>query len=347
MKRTPLAILIVSVAACTADHAPAEDVAPATSATASSRFVPLRKPSDTSILEAPAIVRASSAAFGEVTPPAPLRIARVHVQVGQTVSAGDAIVDAYVPEVLDAAATYLSAASRAHTHEQRAVQLEALLGEGLVRRSEVFEQRAKAAELRADRLRAIAILRSSGVDPKDASALLERGVVTLSAPVDGIVTELSARVGGSYQPGTTPIARVLGEASARVEVRTAIPWPSASSVVFRSGDGREVELHPEPLASVVIPSDGTTRSWFAPREAQTFPDGLAGTATVSAGDDVWEVPAGAIRQQGTQNTLMRQRGDDVSEISVEIVTASGASALVRGVFEDGDRVASKFPRDTP
>ncbi|MGB5193697.1 MAG: efflux RND transporter periplasmic adaptor subunit [Polyangiales bacterium] len=347
MRRTPLAILVLSLAACAAERAPEEDMAPAASATASSRFVPVRKPGDTSILDAPAVVRASSAAFGEVTPPAPLRIARVHVQVGQTVSAGDAVVDAYVPDVLDAAATYLSAASRARTHEQRADQLEALLGEGLVRRAEVFEQRAKAAELRADRLRAIAMLRSSGVDPKDASALLERGVLTLSAPVDGVVTELSARIGGSYQPGATPIVQILGEAPARFEVRTAKPWPRASSVRFRSGDGREIELNPEPIASVVIPSDGTTRSWFTPSEEHTFPDGLVGTATVSAGDDVWEVPAGAIRQRGAQNSLMRQRGDDVSEIDVEIVTASGTSALVRGLFEDGDRVASKFPGSMP
>jgi multidrug efflux pump subunit AcrA (membrane-fusion protein) len=345
VKGTPVvALLVVGVAACAAEQAPAEKSAPPPQATASSRFVPVRKPDDTSILEAPAIMRASAAAFGEVTPPAPLRIARVHVQVGQSVSAGDAIVDAYIPEVLDAAATYLSSASRARTHEERANQLEALLGEGLVRRAEVFEQRAKAAELRADLLRAIAILRSSGVDPKDASTLLNRGVVTLAAPIDGVVAELSARVGGSYQPGVMPIARVLGEASARVEVRTAKPWPPASSVVFRSGDGREIALKPEPLASVVVPSDGTRRSWFEPLEAQTFPDGLTGTAEVSAEADVWEVPASAIRQRGIKNALVRQRGDTTSEVEVEVVTASGASALVRGPFEAGDEVASEFPR---
>lgn len=345
MKRTSIAALILmTVAACPTEQAPAGNPEPRPAATASSRFVPVREPGDTSILEAPAIVRASAAAFGEVTAPAPLRIATVHVQLGQTVAVGDAIVDAYLPEVLDAAATYLSAGSRARMHEERADQLEALLGEGLVRRAEVFDQRAKAAELRADRLRAIAILRSSGIDPREATALLDRGVVTLAAPVAGVVTELSARVGGSHQPGATPIARVIGEASARIEVRTAQPWPRASSVVFKGGDGREIALRPEPLASIVVPSDGTTRSWFEPLEAQTFPDGLVGTAAVSAEADVWEVPAGAILRRGDKSLLVRQRGEDTLEVEVEIVTASGASALVRGPLAAGDRVASDVSR---
>ncbi len=268
----------------------------------------------------------------------------MHVQVGETVSAGDAIVDVYAPEVLDAAAAYLSTESRVRSHEQRADQLEALLGEGLVGRAEVFEQRAKAAELRAERLRATAILRSSGVEPKDASALLDRGVVTLHSPVKGIVTELPARIGRSYQPGAAPIARVLGEGAARVEVRTSKRWPKAKSVVFEGGDGQKIELNPSPVASVVVPSDGTVLTWFEPLEAISSPDGLLGTARISASVDLWEVPAGAIGQKGDKTVVMRRRGDEIEPVEVEIVAASGASALVRGPFEAADLVASEFPR---
>lgn len=346
MKVGGIAALALACAACTAEPSPSQGAELPSRATASSRFVAVRRPDDSSILEAPAIVRASAAAFGEVTSPATLRIARVHVQVGQGVSPGDPIVDAYAPEVLDAAAVYMSAASRARTHEQRADQLEALLGEGLVRRAEVFEQRAKAAELRADRLRAIAVLRSSGVDPKDSATLLERGVITLTAPVKGIVTELSARVGRTYPPDGPPIARVLGEASARVEVRTAKPWPRASAVVFRSSDGRQIALNPTPLASVVVPSDGTTRSWFEPEEELALPDGLVGTARVSAAEDVWEVPATSIGQRGRKSLVVLRRGDTLEEVEVEVAAASGASALVRAPFEAGDQVAGEFtPRE--
>jgi multidrug efflux pump subunit AcrA (membrane-fusion protein) len=341
-----LGAVLLALTSCTAEPPPTRTAEPPPVATAASRWVEVRKPGDVSILESPAIARASAGAFGEVTPPATVRIARVHVQVGQTVSAGDPIVDAYAPEVLDAAATYLSTASRARSHEQRADQLEALVGEGLVRRAQVFEQRAKAAELRAQRLGAIAILRSAGIEPKDASTLLDRGVVTLVAPVGGVVTELSARVGRSYHPGAAAIARIVGEAAARVEVQTAKAWPTASSVIFRTSDGREIALNPTPVATVIVPSDGTRRSWFEPEEALTLPDGLVGTARLSAVADVWDVPATSIRQQGDVSEVVRQRGGSSMVVRVEVATASGASALVRGPLEDGDRVASEFPVDS-
>ncbi len=336
-------VILLALAACTESAAPAAEQEAAPAASAFSRFVAISRPTDASILEAPAVVRAESAASGEITAPTPLRIARVHVQLGDVVSTGDAIVDVYAPEVLDAAAAYLATASQSDTHERRADQLEALLSEGLVDRSEVFQLRARAAELRADRLRAIAILRSSGVDPKDAGKLIERGVVTLRAPVDGVVTELSARVGRSFQPGVTAIARVMGKALARIEVRTAEHWPEASRIVFSAGDGTEIELEPTPVASVVVPEDGTIRSWFGPKDSVALPDGLVGTAKVLAAEDVWQVPSRSIRQQDGESVLMRRRGDTTERIDVEVLTASGTSALVRGPFTLGDLVASSFP----
>ncbi|MGB8328866.1 MAG: efflux RND transporter periplasmic adaptor subunit [Polyangiales bacterium] len=337
------AIIVLTLAACTGSPGPPQEQESAPAASAFSRFVAISRPIDLSILQAPAVVRTESAASGEITAPTPLRIARVHVQLGDLVSTGDAIVDVYAPDVLDAAAAYLATASQTDNHERRADQLEALLAEGLVDRSEVFQLRARAAELRADRLRAIAILRSSGVDPKDAGTLIERGVVTLRAPVDGVVTELSARIGRSFQPGVTAIARVTGKAPARIEVRTAEHWPAASRIVFSAGDGTNIELEPTAIASVVVPEDGTIRSWFRPKAPIALADGLAGTAKVLAADDVWEVPSRAISQQGGASVLMRRRGDTTERIDVEVLAASGASALVRGPFAPGDLVASSFP----
>jgi DNA-binding transcriptional regulator YhcF (GntR family) len=131
--------------------------------------------------------------------------------------------------------------------------------EGLVRRAQVFEHRTTAAELRASRLRAIAMLRSSGVDPKDASKLMESGVITLNAPVSGIVTDLSARVGRSYQPGAQPIARLIRPQAREVLLaaglvlraarvgrdlrRTGTPWRG-----FRPDDGVVVRMHDRPGA---------------------------------------------------------------------------------------------------
>ncbi|MGD8317323.1 MAG: efflux RND transporter periplasmic adaptor subunit [Myxococcales bacterium] len=344
MKLVPTALLCVALGACSREQAAAPQPERSQSAeSAPSRFVVVSKPEDRSIMQAPAIVRASAAASGEVTAPTPLRIAHVYVKVGQAVAAGDRIVDVRAPELLDAAAVVLSAAARARAHEERADQLEALLGEGLALRAQVFEQRTMAADLRASRLQAIALLRSAGVDPDQASALMQDGVVTLRAPVAGIVTELSARPGRSFDPGAMPIARLTGQASARIEVQTAKGWPEATSAVFTASDGRRVVLDPSPVSSVVIPADGTTRSWFDPKDSVDLPDGLVGIAEVFAARDVWEVPAAAILQSGQQSLVLRRRADRTERVAVQVLMASGASALVRGPLEPGDRVASSFP----
>jgi hypothetical protein len=94
---------------------------------------------------------------------------------------------------------------------------------------------------------------------------------------------------------------------------------------------------------VVVPTDGTSRSWFEPEEDLSLADGLVGTATVSAAEDVWELPAASIRQRGEVNEVVRQRDGRATVIEVEIATASGASALVRGPLGPGDRVAAEFP----
>ncbi len=345
MSRPPYWILCCATLSACTSPTPAPTAEPETrsAASASSRFVAIVRPEDGSILEAPAIVRGSSGAFGEVTAPASLRIARVHVQVGDEVAVGDPIVDVYAPALLDAAATYLSDRSQLRMHEERAGELEARLKEGLVGRPEVFRERAVAAKLRASLLQSLAILRSSGIDPAQASPLIDRGVITLDAPVAGIVTELSARVGQSYEPGPTSIAHVTGKASGRIEVRTAEPWPRAKSVSFTANDGLQIALLPAPVASAVVPSDGTTRSWFEPAEPVDLPDGLLGTARVEAADDVWEVPIEAIHPEAGETTIVRQRGPSTETVSVEVIAASGASAWVRGALEAGDRVANPFP----
>ena len=335
--------LLIVLAGCGADREaigpePTESSA-ASRTTAPTAWVEVRRPSDGSILQAPAIVRATSAT-GEVSATVRVRVMRLHVQPGSVVAANDPIVDVAAPELLDAAAVYLGAGRRARTHADRADELDALRGEGLVSRAQVFEQRSIANDLAAERDRAGAMLRAAGLEPRDSAALLRSGTLTLRAPVAGVVVELPARTGEIREAGAGPLARIFGEAAARVEVRTSEAWPAASSLAFEASDGRTIALTPAPIATVIDPHDGTRVSWYAPTEPILLPDGLSGTARMAAADDVWEVPVGAVAQRTGESELLRRRGSSQETVSVDVLGTSGASALVRGPLAEGDRVAA-------
>lgn len=340
----PHLLLSILLVACGRDEpAPTEPaIEPARSA-AATRWVAVVRPEDRSILESPAVVRAAADSVGDVAVTVRARVVRVHARPGTQLDVDAPVLDVAPAELLDAAAEYVGTGRRLGVHAERAKRLEALRAEGLVDRERVFEQLAMVAELRAVRDRAAATLLASGVDPRRARIVARRGYLTLRAPVAGIVTEVNARPGEIREPGGRPFARIVGTAPARVEVRTTAPWPLASEVRFEALDGRSFSLSPTPLATVLDPDDGTRLSWFAPRdEPLRLRDGVRGLARLTASPEVWEVPLGAVSQRTGVSWLIRRREGEVSEVAVEVVAASGASALVVGPIREHDEVAADF-----
>jgi membrane fusion protein, heavy metal efflux system len=310
----------------------------------SRRLVEVRAPRDASLLEAPAIVRADPSATGEVASTFRARVGRVHVRLGQTVKAGDPVVDVIVPEVLEAAATRVAVDRRLEVHRERAAELERLRAEGLVKSSRVFEQRTTIAALEAEHARAVATLRAADVDPAIAGRLLRRGALTLRSPVAGVVVVLDARPGEIREGEAAPLAVVRGVGAIRVEVRTSEPWPGGgAALVFRVAGEPELPLAPEPLVSMLDPETGTRLHWFVPDVPRPLPDGLRGSVRLVAGREVWQVPNGAVVQDGEGAHVVRvtrSNGElDDERVAVVVVAASGANALVRGALREGDHVA--------
>ncbi len=333
-------LLSLALASC-GGEAEVETIEPeaAAATSAATRWVAPRAPDDASILEAPAVVRAPLAT-GDVSAAVRVRVVAIHATPGSVVAAGDPVVDVAAPELLDAAATYAGASRGARESAGRAAELEALRAEGLASNAQIFERRARATELATERDRAAAVLRAAGVDPSRAGSLLRRGVLTLEAPVAGVVAALHARVGEIHEPGAEPLATVVGEAAPRVEVRTSSSWPEARAIVFEASDGRSIALAPTPLATVVDPADGTRLAWYGPLEPCALPDGLVGTARVAETESLWEVPVTAVAQRTGRSELVRRRGDAVARVEVEVVGSAGASALVRGDLHASDAVAA-------
>jgi cobalt-zinc-cadmium efflux system membrane fusion protein len=332
-------LLLLTVSCDTAPTPALVEDGPGGSASAPTRWVEVRRPTDASLLESPAVARAEEAT-GEVAALVPVQVLRLHARVGSRVTAGDPVVDVTSLELVDAAASYRAATEAAAAETARAEELEALRGEGLAVTDEVFERRATARARERERALAAGRLRALGVAPRDAAAVVRRGAITLSSPVDGVLVALHARVGEIQADG--PLAVIRGEADARVEVRPGGAWPAAAALAFVAFDGRRVALQPEPIASMVDPEDGTTAYWYAPVDATALPDGLAGAVQLAPGGETWEVPARALAQRTGRSELLRRRGEAVERVTVEVLASSGASAIVRGPLEVGDRIAAEI-----
>lgn len=307
---------------------------------AAARLVTVRRPSDATLVEAPAVVRASPEAAGEVSTNFRARVERVHVRVGEVVAEDDPIVDVIAPEVVDAAATLTAVRRRLGVHRARAEELERLRAEGFVDSAQVFEQRTVVAELEATRDRAAATLRAAGVDPRRAATLARRGTLSLRAPVGGVVVSLDARPGEIREAGAAPFATIRGAGAVRVEARTSAPWPGGASARFEAAREEPLALGSSPLVSTLDPETGNYLHWFTPRDPRPLPDGLRGVVKLEAGEGVWEVPVGAVRRDEEGAHVMRVDSEGREErVRVEARAASGASALVEGSLEEGDRVA--------
>ncbi len=342
MRSILTAALAIALFGCSEEPPPQlapESEAPSTGA---ARWAAVRRPVDSTLLEHPAHVIANPATTGDVGPPFRARVVRVHVQVGQHVSAGDPILDVVMPEVLDAAAAVEGANARIAAHGERRRELEALRADGMVDSARVFEQRAILAELEASRARALAILRAASVSPNRASALLRRGTLALVTPTEGVVRSLDARPGEIRDPGANPFAQIVGEGSARIEVRSTEPLPTDTAASFEGSDGTHVQLAQEPIAHVVDPADGTHVTWLAPANPHAaLSNGLRGRVRLRIADEnAWEVPSTALVPAPEGMSVRRRTPDGAEPVSVEVLASSGATAIVHGPLQEGDEVAA-------
>lgn len=347
MNRNILLTLALLGASCSRDKDVADVPAPSSEAgaealtsSAAARWIPIRAPQDSSMLTAPCVVRAQADAMGEVSSTFRAQVSRVHVQVGDVVQKGQPIVDVSAPEIVAAAASYVGLGNRLRVHRKRLNSLQTLREEGMVRTSAVFEQEALVAELEAQMREAVAVLRLAGLAPKDAGRMTQDTILSLRAPVDGVVASLSGHP-GEVLDGSTPLARIIGPALARIEVSSPAALMIGETLTMTSADGARYKLAPTPVSSVVAADTGMHRTWFALADSTTrLGDGLRCTLEWSVADGVWEAPAGAVATTPEGSAVWRRRDDKVERVIVEVMRSSGTSILLRGPLQDGDMLSA-------
>lgn len=336
----PLAIGLLLAACDKPVMPPSIDSRPLTATSATTRWVDTRSAEDTALLEAPARVLASPEGLASIAPPLQARVVRVRVRAGQRVNVGEPLIDVLMPELLHAAGDLAGEQLKVDAYARRRTQLEVLKSEGLVRLAELAEVEAQLATARADAQAARATLRASGVSDKQAEALVTGdGVLSLRAPIAGLVTAVEAMPGEVRDPAGRPLAQIVGIGEGRVEARL----PSSPSEGARFSFHAGTLVVPVELISVsprFEPSDGSRLAWFsANADAGVLPIGATGRIRVLA-DTSWRVvPARALLESGGMVRVRQRSTSGSTLVEVTVIARSGAEAVVVGL-EPGTQVAA-------
>ncbi|MCA9534046.1 MAG: efflux RND transporter periplasmic adaptor subunit [Myxococcales bacterium] len=164
------------------------------------------------------------------------RVRALLVGVGERVVAGQPIAEVEVPELAVAAAEAQGLGAQRRVLEARRARVATLVEEGLEPRELLEGVEATLAEVGTRRDVAVAMLQTADVQPADRAHLVRRGVLRVRAPRAGVLVELMAAEGGVVGP-TAPLARLVGESDAVVQITTARrPPPGAATIVTSHGD---------------------------------------------------------------------------------------------------------------
>lgn len=155
-------------------------------------------------VQVPGEVRAGEGGEAKVTSLVSGRVASLDALAGQAVKRGQVLGAVESPEVGRAQAEWLRAESRATLADRALARQLELEKESATSAAAIDQARAEAAAARADSLAARTALASFGVAPArpgEGDVLGSR--VALRSPIDGVVVERTAVLGGPVTAGTT------------------------------------------------------------------------------------------------------------------------------------------------
>jgi len=151
-------------------------------------------------VEAPATVEADPSRRAQILPPAPGRIVRLFVRLGERVTEGQPLFELYSPEIAEVQTAYLTSVSQRAQAERTLNRAEVLLARGILPEREVEELRTELeiarSEVEGTRLR----LRILGLKEEEFGRPL-----VVRAPLTGNVLELSGSAGAFITEPDEPL----------------------------------------------------------------------------------------------------------------------------------------------
>jgi RND family efflux transporter MFP subunit len=163
-------------------------------------------------LRIPAVVQPNAYRAVIVTPVVSGRITRVLVELGQNVRRGQTLAEVYSPELADAQTQYISAKAELDAHEQELRRTEKLVELGSASRQELekihAEHTAAESMLQSRRSRLMLLGMTASQVTGLSSSSQVASMVSVPAPIDGVITVRSANIGLNVDP-PTPIFTVV------------------------------------------------------------------------------------------------------------------------------------------
>jgi len=316
---------------------PAEPAPPsqASPASASARFQGVEPARGSAWLDAPAHVVSSPNDTALVSAPLGARVQKLRVYPGQTVREGDALVDVVMPELLRAAGALRSADLRLASWQERRAILAPLVEKGLARPAELSDIDANIASVRGDRESARATLRAAGELDARAGALLDgQGVVSLRAPLGGVVVSVTAKVGEFREPNSGALVELVSpDADPRVEARFAAAPPPGMRFEWVEA-GRSMPLVLDALSPHADERDGSRVAWFHVEGADAsvgLVAGALGRVHMVVRDDWVVVPTQALREEHGETTVEVREAAGTRRVQVKLIQRSDTEALIEGL----------------
>ena len=167
---------------------------------------PVTSDTSTTELRLPGLVEPNAYRQVVVTPLVAGRVTKIASALGDRVRRGDTLAEIYSPALAEAQTRYVSAKAMLEAHDRELQRTQKLVGIGAASRQELERIHAEHAAQTAAVQSARSQLELLGLS---ASALESMGpdsgvtaTATVSAPIDGVVTERGANVGLNVDPAT-------------------------------------------------------------------------------------------------------------------------------------------------
>lgn len=350
-----LALALLAAACKPAAPVPAEPSAKAEApaeedrASSTTRWHEVTAAGDVAILDVPAVVRLPSASAMVAAIPARAQVIKLHVRVGDQVTAGQLLGELRLPELVISAAQLRSTDERIAAHKRWAGELRELRRDGLARSAELFEAEARLADLQAEKTMAEAAIRAAGVSPGEAGSLVSGQPWPLRASQAAQVLAVEVQPGQVVESGM-PLLRLQAVGEARIEVRALQALPAQAELQFVAQDGRTFDLAREPTAVAIDSSDGAWLGWYGLRAPQVLAQGTRGRVRLKMPEgSAVQVPARALLHAegggATQASVIVRTAKGLERRSVAVLAVAGPVAVVTGlaagtlVAAEADRVA--------